>query len=247
MAISSALFEDKGKSRSEKYNSISLDRDELAMNLGGGIPKNSLILAVGEDGAGKSIFSQRLAFGFKQNGASVAYISSELNTISFVEQMESLDYDVKYELLSGEFLFIPMFPVMGKSRLSKDFMSRLLATRQIFEKEIIIFDTLSFLLIQNSISEHEIYDLINVLKRMTTLGKTIIFCVDPHHLNETMLALLRSVSDIYLNLSIRSFAGNIVRVIEIIRFKRPQTNFQTKIPFRIETGKGLAIEIATLD
>jgi archaellum biogenesis ATPase FlaH len=71
--------------REHRYNQIILPRDELSMNLGGGLPKNSLMLASGPDGAGKSIFAQRLCYGFLRNKTSVTYISSELDTIAFVE------------------------------------------------------------------------------------------------------------------------------------------------------------------
>ncbi|MFO7710513.1 MAG: ATPase domain-containing protein [Candidatus Woesearchaeota archaeon] len=247
MVLNQEYLEEKEREAHAYYHDINLQRDELSMNLGGGIPKKSLMLAVGEDGAGKSILAQRLLYSFVRNKATVSYISSELNTISFVEQMESMDYDIKYDLLNGRVLFIPMFPVMGSTTPSNDFMTRLLKTKEIFEKDIIIFDTLSFLMIRNNITQDECYNLINMLKRMTSLGKTILFMVDPNHLNDTMLSLLKSVSDIFVNLAIRSFAGNVVRVINIVRFKRPQGEFQANIPFRVEPGKGLAIEIASLD
>ncbi len=246
MARSSIDLE-KGDENSEKYYDIALNRDELTRNLGGGLPKNSIMLVVGEDGSGKSILAQRLSYGFIANGTKVSYISSELNTTAFVDQMESLDYDIKYKLMSGDLLFIPMFPVMGNTKMASDFFTKLLKTKEIFEKDVIIFDTLSFLMIRDSISQDECYDFINMLKRMTILGKSIIFLVDPKHLNDMMLSLLKSVSDIYFNLHIKSFAGQIIRDIEVVRFKMPQSNFQTHIPFRVETGKGLAIEIATLD
>ena len=102
------------------------------------------------------------------------------------------------------------------------------------------------MLSSDSIEQSECYDLINYFKRLTTLGNSIFFAIDPNHLNTTMLSLLRSVSNMYMTLEISSFAGNIVRVINIIRFKRPEGDFQPRIPFRIETGKGLAIEIASL-
>jgi archaeal flagellar protein FlaH len=231
----------------KKFNSIELSRDELSQNLGGGIPKNSLAVFIGPDGAGKSVMAQRLTYGFLENKTSVCYISTELNTISFAEQMDSLSYDIKSNMLNNNLLFMPMFPVMGNTKLRRNFFEELLKTKQIFEKEIIIFDTLSFLLIRDDIENTECYDLINMLKRITTMGKTIIFFVDPTHLNETFLQLIKSICDIYINLSISKFAGNIVRVIEIVRFKRPEGAFQSRIPFRVDPQQGLAIEIASLD
>jgi len=230
-----------------RYLDVNIKRDELQRNLGGGIPRNSIILIEGIDGAGKSILAQRMIYAFLNSGVSVSYISSELNTISFVDQMESLDYDVKQHLLDDNILFIPMFPLLGNTQLSSDFMMRLLRSREIFEKDVIVFDTLSFLLIKDHITETDCFDVINVLKKFTSMGKTIIFNVDPGHLNDTFLTLLRSVSDIYFQLAIKDFAGMTVRMITIPRFKRPQGPYSVKIPFKVESGKGLTIEIASFD
>lgn len=237
----------KEEQKDFRYVDITLPRDELSRNLGGGIPKNSILLIEGQDGAGKSILVQRFTYSLLLNNMSATYISSELNTISFIDQMESIDYDVKHYLLNEDLLFIPMFPLLGNTTLSQNFMNRLLTTEELFRNDVIIFDTLSFLMIKNKISENECFDLINVLKKFASLGKTIVFNVDPDHLNATFLTLLRSVSDIYFKLNIKDFAGMTVRQISIPRFKRPQNNYQVNIPFKVESGKGLRIEIASFD
>ncbi len=233
--------------KADKYIDVSVERDELSRNLGGGIPKNSLVLIEGVDGAGKSLVAQRLTYGCVQNGTSVTYVSTELNTMTFVEQMDSMDYDLKKELLGGNLLFIPMYPLLGYTRFESDFFNRLMANEEIFRSEVVIFDTLSFLLIHNTMSNTEAFNLINILKRFTSLGKTIIFCVDQTHLNETFLTLLRSVCDIYFGVEVKSFAGQVVRVINVNRFKRPEAPFINHIPFKVEPGKGLTIEIASFE
>lgn len=248
MAIdASAIRKTAEESRAGKYINIEIPRDELHRNIGGAIPKNSLVLMEGIDGAGKSVLAQRLTYGCLQNGTSVSYISSELNTMTFIEQMDSMDYNVKFSLIDGNLLFIPMFPLMGTTTLAKDFFKRLMETEKIFENEVIIFDTLSFLMVSDTISQKEVYDFVGLLKRHCTLGKTIIFCVDPEHLSQTFLTIVRSVCDIFLKIELKKFAGNLIRVINVQRFKRPMGDIVTAIPFKIEPGKGLAIEIASLD
>lgn len=247
MAEAAPRDETQNTHKGEKFIDISLPRDELRQNLGGGIPKNSLILLEGKDGAGKSLFAQRLTCAMIQNKTTVSYISTELNTMTFIEQMDSLDYDVKKGLLSGDLLFLPMFPLLGYTKLEPDFFSRLLNSKEVFRSEVIFFDTLSFLLIHNTIDYKEAFNIINTLKRYTSLGKTIIFCVDDQHLNETFLTLLRSVCDIYWTVAVKSFAGSTVRVLTTNRFKRPQGMFSNNIPFRVEPGKGLTIEIASFE
>jgi flagellar protein FlaH len=225
--------------------SVELERDELARNIGGGIPANSLILIEGKDGAGKSILAQRLTYGLLKHKHTVTYISSELNTTGFIEQMASLDYDIKFNLIDSQLLFIPMFPFLGNTKLRENFLDNLFKSNRLFENEFIVFDTFSFLLIKDNISQEKSFEVINFLKRLNNLNKTIIFCIDPDHLNDRFLTLLRSVSDVYFNLEIKTFAGNIIRIINIQRFKRPGDNIINTIPFKVEPGKGLAIEIAS--
>jgi archaeal flagellar protein FlaH len=229
----------------KKIMSVHLERDELNRNLGGGMPVNSLILIEGKDGAGKSIFSQRLCYGLLEHGHTCTYISSELNTAGFIEQMASLSYDVKYHLLDNKLLFLPMFPFLGNTKLQPNFLDRLFKEEKIFANEIIIFDTFSFLLIKDNITQEQSFDVIKKLKNINSLNKTILFCVDPDHLNDKFLTLLRSVADVYISVEIKLFAGNIIRVININRFKRPGDNIINSIPFKVEPGKGLAIEIAS--
>ncbi len=243
---SDAINRDDEKNTAD-YLDISLERDELSRNLGGGLPRSSLILIEGEDGSGKSILAQRISYSLVKKDVSVTYISTELNTLTFAEQMASMDYDVTKEMLSGRLLFIPMFPLLGYTTLDPAFFDKLLTNKEVFRSEVIIIDTLSFLLIHNNLSYKESFNFISILKRFTSLGKTIIFCVDQTHLNETFLTLLRSVSDIYLSVAVNSFAGQVVRVISVNRFKRPESAFVNKIPFKVEPGKGLTIEIASFE
>lgn len=229
----------------ELYES-NLKRDELNRSLGGGLPKKSLVLVEGPDGAGKSIFSQRLSYGMLQNKTSVTYISSELNTDEFLEQMRSLDYDVTYQMLDGTMLFIPMFPTLGNTKEKEEFFEKLLMTSEIFDNDVIIFDTLSFLLISENLSHESMIRIFNKIKKIISLNKTMLFCVDPEHINKSFLTLLRSISDVYIKVEVRTFAGAPLRVIVILRFKRPGENIVSTIPFKVETGKGLALEIASL-
>lgn len=229
----------------QKLLSVALRRDELERSLGGGLPTSSVMLLEGPDGAGKSIVSQRLCYGLIRSEKTVTYISSELNTQGFIEQMASLDYDVKYDMLDDKLLFIPMFPYYGQTTLSGDLLSKLVRCKRLFDSDVIIFDTLSFLLIHDNISQEESFQFINFLKQLASLEKTVIVNVDPEHLNAKFLTILKSVCDVVLDLELRSFAGSLVRLINVKRFKRSGSDVLNTIPFRVEPGKGLVIEIAS--
>ena len=138
---------------SKDYFSINLERDELNRYFGGGIPKNSLILFEGIDGAGKSIMCQRFTYSLLQNGVNVTYISTELNTLDFIKQMESLNYAISQNILDQNLLFITMVPFLGKVMFEEDFLDKIITSPKLFEKEVIIFDTLSFLLIKKKLQK----------------------------------------------------------------------------------------------
>ncbi len=225
------------------YYSIELIRDELNRYFGGGIPKNSLILFEGVDGAGKSILCQRFSYAFLKKGKKVTYISSELNTLDFIRQMDSLKYSIKEYLLDNSLLFITMVPFLGKVKFEEDFLDKIMTSKKLFENEIIIFDTLSFLLIKKNASDEVYYNIINFFRKLNNLNKTVIFTIDPTHLDDQFLTLLRSVVDIYIAVSISQSAGETVRLMDIKRFKRPADVYMAKIPFRVEPKEGLIIEI----
>ncbi len=230
----------------DSFVSLNIARDELNRNLGGGLPAGSLILIEGEDGAGKSVLSQRMAYSLLENDKTVTYISTELNTKGYVEQMKSIGYDIKYKLIEGKLLFIPMFPFIGKTKLADNFFDTLLSSTKLFESDVIFLDTLSFLLVSDQITQAKCFDVVNQLKKFTSMNKTIIFTVDPTHINKQLLTLLRAVADVYFSIDIKEFAGNIVRVIRTHRFKRPADTYITAYPSS-RTKTGLAIEIASFD
>lgn len=230
---------------SRDYFSIELIRDELDRYFGGGIPKNSLILFEGVDGAGKSILCQRFLYSLLKKGASITYISTEFNTLDFIKQHESINYGIKEFLLSQKLLFITMVPFLGKVKFEDDFLDKIMTEKKIFESEIIIFDTLSFLLIKKGDSDDVYFKIISFFRKLNNLNKTIIFTIDPTHLDDRFLTLLRSVSDLYINIVLKDFAGETIRFMEIKRFKRPKDVYMSKIPFRVEPREGLIIEIGS--
>lgn len=229
-----------------KLMSIDLERDELGRTVGGGIPLNSLIIMEGQEGAGKSAVAQRMVYGLLKNDYTVTYISTELNTMGFVEQMASLDYSVTDYLLFEKILFIPMFPYLGNNRLSDKYIDNLMRSKVLFEKDVIVFDTFSFMLMRSNITEDKLFEFVSFLKKVNSLGKTVLFCIDKAHLVDPKFAtLIKSISDLFWTVEIQMSAGELVRVVKFHRFKRVGDKTLPGVPFKIEPGKGFAIEIAS--
>ncbi len=227
------------------YHSIELIRDELNRYFGGGIPKNSMILFEGVDGAGKSVLCQRFSYAMLKKNATITYISTELNTLDFIRQMNSINYSVQDFMLNNQLLFITMVPYLGKVKYEDNFLDKIINSKKLFESDIVIFDTLSFLLVKKNSSDEDFHKIINFFKKLNNLNKTVIFTIDPTHLDDKFLTLLRSVADLYINIDISIATGESVRIMNIKRFKRPFDVYVSKIPFRVEPREGLIIEIGS--
>lgn len=225
---------------------IMLERDMLHIKFGGGLPQNSLVLIEGENGAGKSVLAQRLAYGVIKHGRTVSYISTECDTVSFINQMRSMDYDVEDELLDNKLLFISMLPSFGHVQLRKDFSERLMKSSILFQHEIIIFDTLSYLLVHKNVSSESSFEMIRFLRKLNNWNKTIVICVDTFDLNEQFLNVLRSISDVYLYIETKMSLGNLIRVVNIKRFKRCSDIVGSAVPFNVAPKIGFRTIIESL-
>lgn len=232
--------------KEEPTISVAISRDELDRSLGGGIPTNSTILFQGANGTGKSIVSQRLLYGLLKSNKKVTYISSELNTQGFIEQMASLDYDIKYNILDETLLFIPVFPYYGTTELGSDMLKRLMSSKKIFSTDIIIIDTLSNIFTEG-VSATEKLLFIRFIKKLNSLGKVVIVNMDDGQTDGKMAAYISDIADVIIEFKLKEFAGSIIRVMNIIRYKRSKSEVLSAIPFRVEPGKGLTIEIASFD
>jgi len=115
----------------------------------------------------------------------------------------------------------------------------------LFQRDVIIFDTISHLLVEKDVSDDLAFDIIKFLKEITSLNKIIIFCVNPKQLGENFLDLLRSISDIYFRLEQKEQYGVIIRLINIERFTGAGGEITTPVAYKVLAGMGLALEIAS--
>jgi flagellar protein FlaH len=228
-----------------KYLNIALRTDELHRRLGTGIPKESLVLIEGEDGAGKSIVCQRLLYGFLTNGHSVTYVSSELTTKDFLNQMNSIRYGVGPYMRQKKLLFIPMFPQVGRVVPRTDFLDRLMAAKELFSNEAIFIDTLNSLILEK-FTKVDLFNLISFLKKITNMDKSVFITVDPSLFDPNALNILRSVSDVHFKLNLKQIEGDMKRSITVNRFRGSTRQISQAIGFRVEPKIGFVMEISAI-
>ena len=224
------------------YNFV-LDRDELNQMLGGGFPKGSLIMIDGPSGSGKSALCQRFAYGLLDNKITVTYVSTQLTTKNFIRQMNSLEYPIGIRLLKGELLYIPVFPLLKESKSRIDFIKRLMSAEVLFEKNVIIIDTLSALIRYGTDAEKSL-ELISFFKKLTGMQKTIIITMDCTEMPKNVVNEFKDAAEILMTLKMRQMGTEILRTMMINKYSRPEIQVGAMIGFKVEAKSGVMINIS---
>ena len=226
--------------------SVRLERDELHRWIGGGMPKGSLVLVEGGLGTGKSIISQRLVFGFLSNDFSCAYLSTEMPLKDFVKQMITLNYDVTPYLLGGELFFGSSFLTMADAERERDPLMAILRNERILGMDAILLDSFDPLIYGTGRDQNTILQLTTALKKIGNADKVLVITADPERSDPDLMAALRSVADVSIQLDARQMASSLKRRMTIVRFLRPGGRYTNMIGFRVEPGIGFVIEISTV-
>jgi len=222
-----------------------MKRDGLHRVMGGSIPKGSTFIATGQFGTGKSVLCQRLAYGFLSHGVTVTYVSTELTTRGFIEQMNSLDYGVKEYILSKRLMFIPVYPLIGEPMPRTDFMDRMYKARQLYENDILIVDTFSSLA-KEDIDITKVLNVIGFFKRLAGKGKTVILTIDPDEIDFSHLAPFKSSCEILVECVSDIVEGAVSRTMYIKRFQNAQGRINDVFGFRVEPKIGFIVDITAV-
>ncbi len=229
----------------DKYLPIIMDRDNLHMQFGGGIPKGTTMLLEGRDGSGKSAVVQRLLYSFLQHGISVTVISTELTTKGFIDQMKSLDYDVMGHLLKKQLLFIPVFPLFGQVKERQDFLGRLMNTRELYNNDVIVIDTFSQL-IKHDIDEDRSFKVLSFFKKLSGQSKNIIITIESRELGENVESLFSSIADIFIELECEAIEGKMEHKMLIRRFGAAAGPVRDTVGFKVIPGAGFIVDITAV-
>jgi flagellar protein FlaH len=233
------------------------DRDRVNDAFGGGFPEGSIVLLEGPDGGGKSVVSQRCAYGMVDEGTDVAYVSTELRAPEFIEQMHSLAYDVVRPLLEDRLLFLHA-PVdaRGPGREGdRDLLGRLFGPGTLWRGEVVFVDSFGAML-RNDPSfddataegdaDHAMERVVRALKRAVADGRTVFLTVDPTGLDPAALGPLRGVADVYLTIETSTVGQDLRRSMVVRRFAGMANPVDDTIGFSVEQGRGITIESRTI-
>jgi flagellar protein FlaH len=248
-------------SQQQRLYSLGLDeRDRLNNELGGGIPRGSIVLVEGDYGAGKSALSQRMAYGLCEQGVPVTLLSTELTVPGFIDQMHSLDYGIEEHLLDERLLFLHADVDTGGNALrggSKDdanrkkLLKRLMDADQMWEADVVIVDTFDAILrndpnfealVRQNEERQAALEIISFFRDIVTKGKVIVLTVDPSTVDEEAIGPFRSIADVFLELQMAEVGNDVRRSIQVRRFAGMGEQVGDSVGFSVRSGTGIVIE-----
>jgi flagellar protein FlaH len=245
--------------RNELFSIGMKERDRLDKELGGGMPPGSIVLMEGDYGAGKSAISQRFTYGLCEEGHTVTFLSTELTVGSFLEQMNSLDYDMVDHMLDENILFLHAdigeskntFSEDGGDEERKDLLRRLMEAEVMWESDVIIIDTFDAILrndpkfealVRQNEERQAALEIISFFRDIISEGKVIVLTVDPTTLDEEALGPFRSIADVFLELEMVEVGNDVRRQISVLRFAGMGEQVGDTIGYSVRSGTGIVIE-----
>ena len=234
------------------------ERDRLDKELGGGLPPGSIVLIEGDYGAGKSAMSQRFTYGLCEEGHTVTMLSTELTVGSYLEQMNSLGYDMVDHMLDENVLFLHAdigdsnnFSGGGGDDDRKELLRRLMEAEVMWDSDVIIIDTFDAILrndpkfealVRENEERQAALEIISFFRDVISQGKVIALTVDPTTLDEEALGPFRSIADVFLELEMVEVGNDVRRQISVMRFAGMGEQVGDTIGYSVRSGTGIVIE-----
>ena len=216
---------------------VGMDRDDLDIMLGGGLPRGSIVLIEGKKGSGVEQFVQRLTFGFLQNGVGVTYISTENGTSDFIEQMYGSGFLMANHLLGKQILYIPIDSLIRKQRATAGYIDRLIRSPQLLN-EVMIIDRLSTMT-ANDQDENGHLKLLSYLKGAVTKNRTVFLVTDE---KQNGIETIREEARARMSLSVIEDGPETTHSVHVLKYPEAVHDAQEEIRFKIEPGLGMVVQ-----
>lgn len=224
--------------------SFDVETDSLADTMGLRLPNRSLYILQGVVGAGKSLIAQRLVHGMLHNDVKILVITTELTTRGWIEQMESIGYGVTDALREGRLMVFSRFGTVAQSRPDVG-LNEVLTSEAVDEADVVILDAASALMPED-LDEHQRFDLMQNLRKITADGRSVMLCVDPDEMDHKLLHSMRASAEVVLDLSTSLIGGDLKRNIVVTRFLRAAGPVQTSVGWRVEPSMGFIVDITAV-
>ena len=220
-----------------------LETDSLSDILGRFLPKRSLYIVTGQIGSGKSLISQRLAFGLVSNNVSTTVATTELTTRGWLEQVDSLGYPLEDAANSGDFTLLSRFGVISDEVEGNVGIEDLLASEALQTAEISIIDRASMILQHYEGTPDQ---LLSRLRTFCSEERSLMLLLDPDEISAEMLRTLSSSAEVVLEMKTSEIGGGLSRILAVTRFLRAAGPVQPRIGWRVEPTMGFIVDITAV-
>jgi flagellar protein FlaH len=226
-----------------QLSALSTGNEELDEKLGGGIPVPSMLLVEGDNGSGKSVLAQQVAFGALRSGLRVYYVTTEATVKELILQMENLSFNVKKFFLRGSFRLYSAYvrgmewrPEVGRRVLASfiDFMQRTVDVWDVF-----VVDSLTMLLAYAEPAD--VFALVSRGRRLVSRGKVLLMTLHKGVLPEDVAARLRSVCDGYIVLSQGVIGGRLVKTMKVVKLRGARDFVEGSIAYEVDPAFGIKV------
>ncbi len=221
---------------------------DIAGTIGGGIREGSLVILEGGPETGKSVMCQHIAYGILQSrSCAVAYYSTDYNSETLAEQMESMSLDTRHDLVTDRFRIYRM----GSTHVLRNPQKALqLIIDHVKElpgrfKLIVIDSPSPFLSRVVAMAKMEF---LHACKQLCEPDRSIVLALGSHVLEEKSLSRAYAVSDYYLKLKSQDMVlvsghldTRVIKTLEVVKLAGAERHWQTSFRFEIRPGIGMQI------
>jgi flagellar protein FlaH len=212
---------------------------ELDKKLGGGIPVGSLILIEGQSDAGKSVFTQQLAWGSARVGYRVTILSTENTVKSMIRHTQSLNLNILDHVLLGRLKVFQLRAMRAQDGAENALRALLQAMYRQWEQDLVIVDSITSF-VANS-SPEQVIAFFEECKHYTDQGMSIALVAHSYAFNDGMLIRISSMCDAHFKLAIETMGDNLIKTLEVSKVRGAQLSTGNIIRFDIEPGVGMRI------
>lgn len=220
-----------------------LETDSLSDSLGKFLPRRSLYIVTGHIGAGKSLISQRLAYGLVANGVRTTMVTTELTTRGWLEQVNSLGYTLDDKAESGQFTLLSRFGVISDEVEGKVDIEDILTSSALQSADISIIDRASTILEHYEGSPDQ---LLSRLRKFCAEERSLMLLLDPEEVTPEMMRILSAAAEVAIEMRTSEIGGGLSRILAVTRFLRAAGPVQPRIGWRVEPSMGFIVDITAV-
>jgi archaellum biogenesis ATPase FlaH len=161
---------------------------------------------------------------------------------SFIRQMSSLGYDVRKFLLKGPLFYMSTESIIAESLPKAAYLDKLYTCKKLFESDIIFIDSISTLL-NESVNQEKLVDLLNFFNRWMGVGKILVLSANPNEWDAKIHQKFMLSSDMHFELAIANIPGiGVSHQIYLHKFNGALYRYQPATAFYVRPQVGMCIE-----